>query len=105
TPAEIVDESAPHWALPEEDQKQVTIRAAGRLTAARTKGKVTFADIRDDSGRVQLYVRRDELGDDAFAAFNDLDLSDIVGVEGYPFKTRTGEPSIHVKSYTLLAKA
>lgn len=105
TPAQIVDESAPHWALSDEEREQTIVRAAGRITAARTKGKVTFADIRDETGRVQLYVRRDDLGDTEFDAFNDLDLSDIIGVEGYPFRTRTGEPSIHVKSYTLLSKA
>jgi lysyl-tRNA synthetase, class II len=105
TPAQIVDENARHWALPDEEREALAFRAAGRLTAMRTKGKVTFADIRDESGRVQLYVRRDDLGEAAFDAFIDLDLSDIVGVEGYPFRTRTGEPSLHVKSYTLLAKA
>ena len=105
TPAEIVDESAAHWALPDEERHALVIRAAGRLTAARTKGKVTFADIRDETGRVQLYVRRDDLGDAAFEAFNELDLSDIVGVVGFPFVTRTGERSLHVTAYTLLAKA
>jgi lysyl-tRNA synthetase class 2 len=105
TPAQIVDESAPHWSLPEEEREVFTIRAAGRITAARTKGKVTFADIRDETGRVQLYVRRDDLGEAAFQAFNELDLSDIIGVAGFPFRTRTGEPSLHVKSVTLLAKA
>jgi lysyl-tRNA synthetase class 2 len=105
TPAQIADESAPHWSLADEEREQVLVRTAGRLTAARTKGKVTFADVRDETGRVQLYVRRDDLGDDAFDAFNDLDLSDVIGVEGFPFVTRTGERSVHVKSYTLLAKA
>ena len=105
SPADIVHETAPHWSLSDEERESTLIRAAGRITAARTKGKVTFADIRDETGRVQLYVRRDDLGDAAFETFNDLDLSDIIGVEGFPFRTRTGEPSLHVKSYTLLAKA
>jgi len=104
-PGQIVDEAAPHWMLPDEERAQMVIRAAGRITALRPKGKVTFADIRDETGRVQLYVKRDELGDEAFAAFNELDLSDIIGVDGFPFHTRAGEPSIHVRSYTLLAKA
>ena len=104
-PAQVVDPTALHWSLSDEDRERVVIRVAGRITANRTKGKVTFADIRDETGRVQLYVKRDDLGDDGFSAFNDLDLSDIVGVEGFPFRTRTGEPSIHVKSVTLLAKA
>ena len=104
-PAQVVDPAAPHWSLSDEERQSLTMRVAGRLTAAQTKGKVTFADIRDETGRVQLYVRRDDLGDEDFAAFNDLDGSDIVGVEGFPFHTRTGEPSIHVKSFTLLAKS
>ncbi len=105
TPAQIVEEAAAHWTLPEEDQKKVVIRTAGRITAARTKGKVTFADIRDETGRVQLYIKRDDLGEDRFAAFNTLDRGDIIGVEGYPFVTRTGERSLHIISYTLLSKA
>ncbi len=105
TPAQIVDPEGSHWSLPNEVREKLVIRAAGRITAARSKGKVTFADIRDETGRVQLYIKRDEIGDDSFAGFNELDLSDIVGVQGYPFHTRTGEPSIHVKSVTLLAKA
>ena len=104
-PAEVVDEAAAHWELTDDERQNLVFRAAGRLTAARTKGKVTFADIRDETGRVQLYVRRDDIGDEAFEAFNELDLSDIIGVEGFPFRTRTGEPSIHVKSYTLLSKS
>lgn len=103
--AQITNETAPHWAVSDEERAAMTITAAGRLTAHRSKGKVTFADIRDESGRVQLYVRRDDVGDAAFEAFNDLDLSDFIGVCGFPFKTRTGEPSIHVKEFTLLAKA
>lgn len=105
TAAQVVDENAPHWALPDEEREALAFRVAGRLTAHRSKGKVTFADIRDESGRVQVYARRDDVGEEAFARFNDLDLGDFVGVRGFPFKTRTGEPSIHVKEFTLLAKA
>lgn len=105
TPAQVVASDAQHWSLPEDQRANHLVRVAGRLTAHRSKGKTAFADLRDDTGRVQIYVRQDEIGTEAFADFNDLDLSDIVGVEGYPFLTKTGEPSIHVKSYTLLAKA
>jgi len=80
------------------------VSLAGRLVAARLMGKVTFADLRDESGRIQLFVKRDELGDEAFRAFNDLDLGDLLGAQGTVFKTRTGEISIHVSRYTLLAK-
>ena len=103
--AQIVDEAAPHWALPDAEREAMTVMAAGRLTAHRAGGKVTFADLRDESGRVQVYAKFDDLGEEAFAAFNDLDLSDIVGVEGFPFITRRGERSIHIRSFTLLAKA
>jgi lysyl-tRNA synthetase class 2 len=103
--AQVTDESAPHWALPEEEQKALRVSVAGRLTAHRSKGRVIFADVRDESGRVQVYLRRDEVGDEAFERFNDLDLGDFVGVRGYPFVTRTGEPSLHVREFTLLAKA
>ncbi|MCS6776719.1 MAG: lysine--tRNA ligase [Chloroherpetonaceae bacterium] len=105
TAAQVTDPNASHWSLPEEQRTALRFSIAGRLTAHRSKGKVTFADVRDETGRVQIYVRRDELGDEAFEAFNDLDLSDIIGVQGFPFTTRTGEPSIHVTEYTLLAKA
>jgi lysyl-tRNA synthetase class 2 len=105
TAAQTTDENAPHWSLPDEERAGQTVSVAGRLTAHRPKGKVTFADLRDESGRVQVYVRRDDLGDAAFARFNDLDLGDIVGVRGFPFRTRTGEPSIHVQEFALLAKA
>jgi len=105
TAAQVTAPSASHWALPEEERQALTFRVAGRLTAHRTKGKVTFADLTDETGRVQVYVRRDDVGDTAFEQFNEYDLSDIVGVAGYPFITRTGEPSIHVREFTLLAKA
>ena len=103
-PAEIVAPDAPHWALPDEERERVEVRIAGRIAASRAKGKVTFADIRDHSGQVQVYVKRDELGQEAFDAFNALDVGDIVGITGFPFRTRSGEPSVHVRSYTLLAK-
>jgi lysyl-tRNA synthetase class 2 len=101
----VVEPGAPHWSLPDDEREQLELRVAGRISAHRTKGKVTFDDIRDECGRLQLYVKLDDIGEAAFASFNDLDLGDIVGVSGFPFVTRTGEPSIHVREYTLLAKA
>jgi lysyl-tRNA synthetase class 2 len=101
----VADPSAGHWSLSDEEREQLVFRVAGRISAHRTKGKVTFDDIRDEHGRLQLYVKRDDIGEAAFECFNELDLGDIIGVSGYPFITRTGEPSIHVSSYTLLAKA
>ncbi len=105
TALQVVAESAPHWQLDETARQAMSVSTAGRLTAARGKGKVIFADIRDESGRVQIYIKRDDVGDEAFKLFKDLDLGDYIGVCGFPFHTSTGEPSIHVKSFTLLAKS
>ena len=81
------------------------VRAAGRLLAIRKMGKTIFADLRDGTGRIQLFVNAKACGDDAFAAFQLLDLGDHVGCEGELFVTRTGELSIRIASWTLLAKA
>ena len=83
----------------------VGVKAAGRLLAIRKMGKAVFADLRDGTGRIQLFVNAKACGDDAFAAFQLLDLGDHVGCEGELFVTRTGELSIRIASWTLLAKA
>ncbi len=101
---EVVDASADHWTLPEEEAKALSFRLAGRVTSQRSKGKTAFYDIRDGSGRIQLYIRKDDLGEQAFEDCLALDLGDIIGVEGFAFKTRTGEPSIHVREIALLSK-
>ena len=103
--AEIADENAAHWTLPDAEREALTVSLAGRLTSHRLKGKVTFADIRDESGRIQIYVKRDDVGDESFERFNETDLSDFIGVKGFPFITRTGERSIHVREIVLLAKS
>ena len=83
-----------------------TVSVAGRITVVRLMGKAAFADLTDSSGRIQLYVRKDEIGDEIFDDLKHrLDLGDIVGVTGFVFRTKTGEISIHVRSWTLLAKA
>jgi lysyl-tRNA synthetase class 2 len=89
---------------PESGEAEDSVRVAGRLVSLRPHGKTTFAHLADASGRVQLYFRRDELGD-AFAQLNLLDIGDVVGIEGVPFRTRTGEPTIRVRSFELLAKS
>ena len=81
------------------------VTAAGRLTAIRAMGKSVFADLTDGSARIQLYVGKKTLSEDAFAAFGLLDMGDHIGVEGKLFTTRTGERSIHVENWTLLSKA
>ena len=81
------------------------VTVAGRLMATRGHGKAGFADLVDEQGKMQLYVRRDEVGDEQFAVWGLLSVGDIVGARGEVFKTRSGEVSIKVKELTLLAKA
>lgn len=83
--------------------REVTV--AGRLTAIRGHGKTVFCDLRDGNGKIQLYLRRDNLGEEAFAVIKLLDLGDIVGVHGSLFTTRKGEISIMVREMVLLSKA
>ncbi len=83
-----------------------TVRYAGRLMAKRGMGKTMFAPLDDEWGRLQVYFKKDDLGEDQFhRAQKLLDLGDIIGVEGFLFETRTGELTIHVQSFELLAKA
>ncbi len=87
-----------------EDGKNIVV--AGRLMAKRKHGKVCFADLRDEGARIQLYVRKDDpLAEKDFELFNKLDIGDIVGIEGETFKTHTGEPTVKVKAFRLLAKS
>jgi lysyl-tRNA synthetase class 2 len=83
----------------------VTVGVAGRLTVIRDMGKSQFVKILDQQGVIQLYVRKDVLGDDAYAAFKKLDLGDIVGVRGSLFKTKAGEITVRADSVLLVAKA
>jgi lysyl-tRNA synthetase, class II len=78
---------------------------AGRLLTKRVMGKSIFADLLDRTGRLQLYVRKDEVGEAAFADWDDLDRGDVVGVRGYMFRSKMGELTLHVKELTVLAKA
>lgn len=78
---------------------------AGRLVAKRGHGKTCFGHLQDRTGRVQVYFRRDDLGDSVFEQVDLLDVGDLVGVEGFVFRTRTGETTIHVRSLQLLAKS
>ncbi len=83
----------------------VTVRIAGRMVGKRVMGKASFAHLLDAQGKIQLYVSRDDLGEEAYAGFKKWDVGDIIGVEGILFRTRTGEISVHAKSATLLAKS
>ncbi|MDP9178661.1 MAG: lysine--tRNA ligase [Gemmatimonadota bacterium] len=82
-----------------------TVSIAGRIVAWRAHGKTAFAHLADSSGRIQLYFRRDELGDDRYALLHQLDLGDIIGVAGPLFRTRTGEVTVRVASFEILAKS
>ncbi len=81
------------------------VSVAGRLMAIRKMGKASFAHIQDNKGRIQIYLRRDDVGAEAYSAFKLFDIGDIVGVEGFVFKTKTGEISVHAKKIVLLAKS
>lgn len=82
-----------------------TVRIAGRMMSKRIMGKASFAHLLDYKGNIQVYAKRDDLGEEAYAEFKALDMGDILGVEGTVFKTRTGEVSIHAQNYTLLSKS
>ena len=88
-----------------DDLEGTSVRVAGRITAMRPHGKAAFADLQDGAGRVQLFARVNDLGEDQYARFGDLDLGDIVGAEGELIRTRTGEISVRVASFRLLSKA
>ena len=82
-----------------------TVRIAGRMMSRRIMGKASFANVQDTNGNIQLYVSRNDIGDDNYAAFKKYDIGDIIGVEGIVFKTRTEEISVHISSITLLSKS
>ena len=82
-----------------------TVRIAGRMMSRRIMGKASFAGVQDSTAPIQLYVRRDDIGEDVYAGFKKFDIGDIVGVEGFVFKTQTGEISIHAQKIELLSKS
>lgn len=90
------------------DEKKLegkTVTIAGRLMSLRKMGKASFCHVQDDKGRIQIYVRRDDIGVDAYQNFKLLDIGDFIGVEGYVFKTKMGETSIHANVVTILSKS
>lgn len=82
-----------------------TVKVAGRLMSKRGQGKVMFCDLQDRTGRIQIFVKIDELGEEEYNRFKKYDIGDIVGVEGEVFKTKTEEISIRAKVVTLLSKS
>jgi lysyl-tRNA synthetase, class II len=91
--------------LREKFKEGETFRAAGRITAHRDMGKSHFVDLRDVSGRIQIYVHMKEVGPEAMEIFNLLDLGDFIGVEGVCFLTKTGEPTLKARKFKVLAKS
>jgi lysyl-tRNA synthetase class 2 len=87
------------------EASRVTVSVAGRIMAIRAQGKAGFATLQQGGQRLQIYVRKDAVGDEGFALYKLLDLGDHIGVAGYLFRTRTGELTIHVERLTFLAKA
>ena len=85
--------------------EEIVVRVAGRMMSRRIMGKASFAHLLDGEGKVQLYVSRNDIGDEDYAAFKKWDIGDIIGIEGVLFRTRTGEISVHAKSAVLLAKS
>src|SRR5580700_3399799 len=82
-----------------------TLRAAGRITAHRDMGKSHFVDLRDATGRIQIYVHAKEVGAETVDLFQLLDLGDFIGVEGECFLTKTGEPTLKVRKLEVLSKS
>jgi lysyl-tRNA synthetase class 2 len=99
TPGETCQHAREHYA----EGREVAL--AGRITAHRDMGKSMFMDIRDQSGRMQIYAQKNVLGDEPFAIFQHLDLADFIGVRGTMFTTKTNEISVKITSFAILAKA
>ncbi|MBU5674185.1 lysine--tRNA ligase [Paenibacillus brevis] len=87
------------------EEKQIKVSVAGRIMAKRVMGKASFAHIQDLSGKIQIYVRKDSVPEVKYAAFDTLDLGDIIGVTGEVFKTKTGETTIKVNDLEVLTKS
>ena len=101
----IASVRAAHEDLQPGDETEIRHRVAGRLSARRGQGGMAFLDLVDRSGRIQLQARVDELGADGMAALLDLDLGDVVGVDGTAFSSKRGELTLRVTVYTVLAKS
>ncbi|MBT0665541.1 lysine--tRNA ligase [Geobacter pelophilus] len=102
TSADLQDEYGSVQEIPEQAKNYVV---AGRIIARRSFGKAAFVQLQDRKGRMQVYVRKDTIGDESFANFDSFDIGDIVGAEGWPFRTKTGDLSLHVTSIRLLTKS
>ncbi|MEI6758611.1 MAG: lysine--tRNA ligase [Chlorobium sp.] len=88
-----------------QDEVRESVSVAGRIMTIRKMGKASFFHIQDAKGRIQIYMKKDDVGEATYNTFKLLDIGDIVGVKGYSFKTRTGEISVHAEELELLSKS
>jgi len=88
-----------------QEEKPETVAVAGRIMTLRKMGKASFFHIQDTEGKIQIYIKRDEVGQESYKTFKLLDIGDIVGIKGYTFRTKTGEISIHAQEFQLLSKS
>ena len=86
-------------------KKEISVSIAGRLLTIRNMGNSSFANLHDESGNIQIYLQKKQVGEDNYTLFNNLDLGDIVGIEGVLFKTKTGELTVNTSSIMLLSKS
>ena len=86
-------------------ERKISVSIAGRLLTIRNMGNSSFANLHDESGNIQIYLQKKQVGEDSYLLFNNLDLGDIVGIEGVLFKTKTGELTINTTSIILLSKS
>src|SRR5699024_1802615 len=103
--AEELIERYDQYSKEELEEMAIETTIAGRIMTKRGKGKVGFSHIQDLSGQIQLYVRKDAIGEEAYEIFKSADLGDIVGVTGTMFKTNVGELSVKANEFTMLTKA
>lgn len=94
-----------HSTLNTEQKTTEKARVAGRILTLRRMGKASFYHIQDSTGKIQIYIKEDEVGHQTYTLFENLDLGDIIGVEGYVFKTKTGELTVRTEKLTLLSKS
>ena len=100
-----VTASAPEILANFEDYEGKTVRIAGRMMSRRVMGKASFVHLYDGEGKIQSYVKRDDVGEEDYAGFKKWDIGDIIGIEGFVFRTQTGEVSVHAQKIMLLAKS
>ena len=86
-------------------ERKISVSIAGRLLTIRNMGNSSFANLHDESGNIQIYLQKKQVGEDSYLLFNNLDLGDIVGIEGVLFKTKTGELTVNTTSIILLSKS